>query len=87
MKIPDEIINAPVLSESDVFYVQSFYELDSERSFGEVPGPIPRSKIVEYGKEVGLSGDDLEDFIYLVRAIDIGHMDSINKKQLQKGEN
>lgn len=49
-----------------MFYYQGFYDLSTERQIGMSFGPIPWTKIVEYGRFYELNQDQMD---FLIRAI------------------
>lgn len=50
--------------------MRAFWELSSERQFGHVVGPIPNSKIVEYGYRHGLNSAMLGVLETVIRELD-----------------
>lgn len=57
----------------------AFSDLSTERQIGMGLGPIPRSKIIEYGAaELGLDGDELDRFCRVIRRVDADYLDSVN---------
>jgi hypothetical protein len=47
-----------------------FCDTSTERSLGFGVGPIPWSKIVEWGTLAGLTGSTLKDLVFIVRRMD-----------------
>jgi hypothetical protein len=47
-----------------------FYDTSTERSLGFGIGPIPYSKILEWGRWKRLAGRDLDDLVFIVRRMD-----------------
>lgn len=68
--LPDRIANAPQLEESLWFYMQAFFDLQSERSQGLGPGQIPWRAIVHYGEYYSLNFNEIEVLIGHVRSLD-----------------
>jgi hypothetical protein len=69
--IPERIANAPQLSLGSIFYLQAFFDLDSERPQGySTPGRIPWSAIVGYGEYHGLTPEEIDVLVHYVRALD-----------------
>lgn len=68
--LPDRIANAPQLQDGLFFYLQAFFDLDSERSQGFGPGRIPWFSIVRYGNYQGLTHAEIETLVLHVRALD-----------------
>jgi hypothetical protein len=67
----------------DIFYVTAFLDLDSERSYSEgCPFPIPVSKMFDYAKHMGLSSEETQDLIFVVRKMDNAHIaDAAEKRE------
>lgn len=63
------------------FYLDAFFELDTERpdSMNGIKA-IPRSKIIEFGMQYGLTFEECEDFLYVIRAMDNEHIKRMNAK-------
>lgn len=64
--IPDRIANAPELAIGLRFYLECFFDLDSERD----EGPIPWSRIVGFAQYHELNWEETDDLIYFVRRLD-----------------
>lgn len=67
------------------FYFDAFRELSTARPVGLAVGPIPFTAIVEYFKIYG-ENEDFEDFIYIIRGMDLAFLEinaakSSNKKE------
>ena len=60
----------PPYVRGDEFYMRAFWELSSERQFGQAIGPIPWSKIVSYGERQGLDNTMLKVFEHVIRELD-----------------
>lgn len=57
----------------DALYFAAWNDLSTERPIGFGEGPIPHSKIADYGSHyIGLEGDHLEFFITVIRKVDGG---------------
>lgn len=82
MPIPKKIANAPELWPGLAFYLNAFHVLESERVVGLELGPIPRSAIMEYGHELDMDDEGMDDLYYHVRSLDIFFM----KWQAKKGK-
>lgn len=50
--------------------MRAFWELSTERQFGHVIGPIPNSRIVEYGYRHGLNRGMLHVLETVIRELD-----------------
>lgn len=73
--LPKWLEEEPLPCVGDDFYMRSFWDLCTERQYGMGPGPIPRSKMVEYGQQAGLDEVMLEAFCAIMRAMDAVWMD------------
>lgn len=54
--------------------MRAFWELSTERQWGTILGPIPRSKVRDFGREAGFEGAMLDLFLTVVRAMDAGYL-------------
>lgn len=54
----------------DEFYMRAFWNLSSERQFGQVLGPIPWSKIIDYGERRKLDDAMVGVLEHVVREMD-----------------
>ncbi len=52
------------------FYMNAFWELSTERQIGMAMGPIPHSKILEYGERRGLGRVMMRLFVHVIRGLD-----------------
>lgn len=59
----------------DEFYMNSFWELNTERQIGMGLGPIPSSKITEYGHRVGLDSDNIDLLRAVIRRMDVVYLE------------
>lgn len=73
------IQNAPELTQGLQFYLQAFFDLDSERSHGMAVTRIPRSKVREYAREFELTEDEAGTLEYFVTELDTAQCDRIVK--------
>lgn len=78
LPLPDRIANAPELFLGSEFYLQAFFDLDSERSHGMGLVHIPRSAIRDYAIEYELDENETDDLHCYIRA-----MDNVNLKYLE----
>jgi hypothetical protein len=83
-KVPDKFANAPELRTGLQFYIEAFFELDSDRYLGEIPGRIPWTAIKAYAAANELDEDQTADLFYLVRQLDDEHMKR-QAERLKKG--
>lgn len=70
----------------DEVYLRAFWELSTERQFGQVVGPIPWSCIVAYGRHVGLDDSMLRVFERVVRSLDEEYLAWLREEQKRKTE-
>jgi len=54
----------------DHVYITAFWELSTERSYGQYLGPIPWSKIIFYGERLGLDETMVPVFTRVIRELD-----------------
>lgn len=80
MQIPDRIKNAPVLRFGLQFYLQAFFDLDSERSQGFGLGRIPWLAIKSYAVFYELDEEQSDCLIYFIRAMDSAHLKNVEAK-------
>ena len=78
--LPDFIANAPKLEIGLQFFLQAFFDLDTERSHSMGVTLIPWSSIKDYAFTYELNTEDTEDLIYLVRQMDLEHTKRLAKK-------
>lgn len=86
MPIPAKIANAPELLPGLEIYMAAFHDLESERIQGIDLGPIPRSAIVSYARELDMGEEDFEDLYHHVRSLDIFFLKWQAKKANKKGK-
>ncbi|HHV6411776.1 TPA: phage tail assembly chaperone [Haemophilus influenzae] len=81
-ELPDLIKNKPTLINDGLqFYLQAFFMLESERypsQYGLMPIPITR--IIDYGRYLTISDFEMDDFIYIITALDQATMQYWNSK-------
>jgi hypothetical protein len=63
------------------YYMKAFWQLSTERSIGFSVGPIPASKIEEYGERRGFDRMTLENFIYIIRTMDAAYLDWLTQER------
>ncbi len=76
IELPDNVANQPVLQANLIGYIDAFYELDTERAFGMMQGPIPWSRIVQYGERYRF---DIEELVFFIRKLDEAHLERVRK--------
>lgn len=74
-KLPAGIANQPELLPGLELYREAFYQLDTERTFGQHgPNPIPHSRILAHGRRFKLKCGEIEDFCHVIRKLDDWHL-------------
>lgn len=68
--LPGWFDEEPELGAGEEFYLNSFWRLSTERPIGFAAGPIPWSKIQEYGQRAGLDSDMMAVFSDVIQAMD-----------------
>lgn len=79
--IPDKLANPPQIAEIHYFYLDAYFELDTERSKSMGMERIPFSRIVDYAKFIGLSLQECNDLITVIRLVDNGVIKYNNEKE------
>jgi len=69
-KLPDWYENEPTKWPGDDIYLCAFWELSTERTYGQYLGPIPWSKIIFYGDRLGLDETMVVVFTRILRELD-----------------
>ena len=82
-KIPDAILHAPELSLGLEFYFEAFMCLNTCRSVGWSPGPIPYFAVAEYAVLQELDDEETEDLHYHIRRMDCAFLE-LNAKEPKK---
>lgn len=79
--IPDKIKNKPVIHRSEQWFLQVFYDLDTERppAMSGLP-PIPWSSLHHYAMTYDIAGELYDDLLYIIRAMDNAFTAAVNKK-------
>lgn len=78
--MPEGYLDKPGLMHGLEFLWHAFWELTTERPIGfNGEGRIPGSKITEFGKENGYTGDDLAWFRAVIREMDAEYLGIRNK--------
>jgi hypothetical protein len=67
----------------ELFY-GAYVDLDGDRPAGWSTRPIPWGVIRDYGSAYGITGDQLDDLFYFIRAMDKAYIEHLNKKAKQK---
>lgn len=66
-------------------YIESFWELSSERSFGFGVGPIPFSSIMKYCEIFEI--ENVDDFLFYIRQLDQVFISFKNKDKKETKKN
>jgi hypothetical protein len=66
------------------FYMRAFWQLSTERQIGFSVGPIPVSKIEEFGEKRGYDPITLDIFRHLIREVDAAYLDWLTKEREKK---
>lgn len=74
-KLPGWYLDRPDELRGDEFYIDAFFSLSTERQFGQCIGPIPWSKIIDYGILHGLNYTMLNVFHVVLRILDEGYLE------------
>ena len=82
--VPDTMLNAPELRVGLQFYIEAFFDLDSERSHGESLSPIPWGKIKDYAQTYECDEEQTADLFYLVKQMDADHLKRLAAKMKAK---
>jgi len=78
--LPERIQNAPNLLMGLELHFDAFIELNTCRSTGWSPGPIPSWSIDEYCFRLELTEDEAEDLHYHIRMMDQAFLQHIAEK-------
>lgn len=78
--LPDYIKNAPVLLPGLELYHKAFIRLNTCRSVGMGPGPIPWTSIRQYGIMQELSQDQLDALHHHISVLDEAYLEWSVKK-------
>lgn len=76
----------PPYARGDDFYMRAFWQLSTERQFGQVIGPIPWSKIISYGERESLDYYMCSVFVHVVRELDECYLKWTRDKQERQVE-
>jgi hypothetical protein len=73
--MPGWYLDAPDPHPNELFYFEAFNALSSCRQFGMQLGPIPWRDVVAYGSMLGLEGEALDGFVYVIDEMDDEYME------------
>lgn len=68
------------------FYIDAFYDLTTCRYNGMSTGPIPFTAMIEYAKIYDIVGDDLVDFLHVMRVMDNAFLNKVQEKEKSHGK-
>ena len=89
--IPDDILQAPILNEGLLFYLQAFNELDTERNHSMGISRIPWSSMIKYAEYHGLDYEESLELVFIIRRVDnqfcewLDQQNEQSKRLKQKG--
>ena len=84
LKVPERIVNKPVLMLGLELYLIAFQNLNCDRVSGFELGPIPTMAILNYAKYNGVEGIEADNFLYIIRCMDNAFIRFHDKKQKAK---
>lgn len=73
--LPDRIANAPELWWGNELYYLAWVELDSTRTVAMAEGQIPTSAIQDFCVWYDIDGEQREDLLFHVRALDNAYLE------------
>lgn len=81
--LPDRIANKPKLGFSLDFFLECFFELDSDRNWiaGTGPQALSFTNIHKYATVYGITGQVFNDFIFIIRKLDSAYTQYLSKKR------
>jgi hypothetical protein len=81
-------LSAPELYEGLRFFFEAFQTLCTSRTIGMEPNPISFGDMITYCQLYGLDGEETEDFIYFIGAMDSvwlkHHADTVRRNRQSK---
>lgn len=85
--IPDRILNAPELFEGSQFFLDAFWNLDSERSLGfGHKGRIYWCSIKEYALTYNLTIEEFDRLVYMITEMDIAYLNYLGEEAKERME-
>lgn len=75
----------PSLEPAWHFFWAAFWDLGTERPIGMGLGPIPDSALREYARHSGVTGDLLDSFKVIIRAVDAEYLRLVAPKDRKQG--
>lgn len=80
LPFPDSIRDAPELLPGLELFFLGFLDLTTSRSVGMGVGPIPWKVIFDYCQAYGMSIEQTEDMVFLIREMDTVFMNFMREK-------
>lgn len=84
LPLPADFLKSTDLLTGLALYWDSFWTLESCRPSGWGLMPLPWTTVKDYGIYLDLDGDDLDDFIQLVRDMDNAYLEFFRAKKEQQ---
>lgn len=69
------------------FYLEAFFDLDSDRQHGKSLGPIPWKSIKGYAEAFELDEEQTADLFFFLRQMDTDHLKRIAAKRKDRAKN
>ncbi len=79
--LPRWYLDEPVLLPGDEFYMVAFSALSTCRHFGQMVGPIPWDRIIDYGCRKRLNSGMLDVFEVVIRQLDEMYLKQLRDDQ------
>jgi hypothetical protein len=78
--VPESCVPPEVPAEMR-FYLDAFWTLSTDRTYGMGIGPIPWSAVDRYAQRLGIADDEVEytDFVQILQLLDIAFLKQMNK--------
>jgi len=84
LPFPQAIQKAPDLWIGLELFFGAFMDLDGDRPSGWTVRPIPWTVIMDYAQAYNITGEQREDLLHFVRAMDKAYIERETKKQKRK---
>ena len=81
LPFPQAIQKAPDLWVGLELFFGAFLDLDGDRPSGWTVRPIPWTVMMDYAQAYNITGDQRDDLLYFVRAMDKAYIECVIKKQ------
>lgn len=79
--LPRWVEDCPDLGPGEELFLQAFFELSTERAIGWATGPIPNSKMVEWGERAGLDSTTMRLFTRVLKTMDDAYLTWANQER------